>query len=494
MKRILNLLMISFAALSVQAQSNVTWISTTEHEAWKQNQSIELSTKNIKQADVEINPEVTYQTIDGFGTCFNGLTCTSLGKLDATVRDGIMHELFEPGLGANFNINRMALGANDLGTGWFSYNEVDQDFTMANFSIEHDYLYQIPFIKAVQSITPDAKLWASPWCPPAWMKHNRHYASASSRASYERIKKYLGEDNASLTTYMAHYVENGLPMDREGKEGTDMFILEEPYLKAYALYFGKFIDAYKEEGIDIFMVAPQNEPNSAQIYPSCCWTSAGLNTFIGKYLGPEMDKRGVEVMCGTMERPNPLLCDTILLDSESKKYITSVGFQWAGKDALPVISANYPSLKFYGTEHECGNGKNDWVGGERSWDLIMYYLKNGVNVYTYWNTSLIEGGISRWGWAQNSLIVVSEDGKSFRYSPDYYAMKHLSHYVKPGAKLVETVGDDDRVLAFVNPDNSLVLLVGNLDSADKTFKIKIGKTQISPMLKAHSFNTFVINR
>ena len=89
-----------------------------------------------------------------------------------------------------------------------------------------------------------------------------------------------------------------------------MFIQEEQYLAAYALYFKRFIEGYKNEGINIFAVMPQNEFNSAQTFPSCCWTAAGLANFIGSYLGPAMDSLGVEVYFGTMERPAEALVDT----------------------------------------------------------------------------------------------------------------------------------------------------------------------------------------
>ena len=83
--------------------------------------------------------------------------------------------------------------------------------------------------------------------------------------------------------------ENGLRPEQVGDEGTDMFILEEPYLRAYARYFGRFIDAYRELGIPIEMVMPQNEFNSPQIFPSCTWTPGGFTQFL-RHLGPEMQR------------------------------------------------------------------------------------------------------------------------------------------------------------------------------------------------------------
>jgi len=49
----------------------------------------------------------------------------------------------------------------------------------------------------------------------------------------------------------------------------------------------------------------------AQVFPSCCWTAAGLARFIER-LGPEMAKRGVAVFFGTLERANESLVDVSL--------------------------------------------------------------------------------------------------------------------------------------------------------------------------------------
>ena len=35
----------------------------------------------------------------------------------------------------------------------------------------------IPLIKDALARNPELKIWASPWCPPQWMKRNGSYAS-----------------------------------------------------------------------------------------------------------------------------------------------------------------------------------------------------------------------------------------------------------------------------------------------------------------------------
>ena len=71
-------------------------------------------------------------------------------------------------------------------------------------------------------------------------------------------------------------------------------------------------------------------------------------------------------------------------------------------------------------------------------------------------------------------------------------MKHLSHYIKPGAKLLQTKGKFDNLLTFVNPDKSIVIILQNDSNENKTVNIKIGNNIISPSLKPDSFNTIMI--
>ena len=455
----------------IKQQETAEWVSTAPDAVWK-NHSVAVTNQEEKsiKPDAEVFVDKPLQRIDGFGACFNELGWTSLSLLKEEDRNAVMSELFEPGKGANFTICRMPVGANDFSRNWYSYNETPNDFEMKNFSVANDEETLIPFILSAKKINPDLKIWASPWSPPAWMKTNNHYACHPDPA----VNDLKGDPKIN-------------------REGSNMFIMQDKYLQAYALYFGLFIDAYKQKGINIYAVAPQNEFHSCQVFPSCLWTAESLAQFVGKYLGPEMEKRQVEILFGTNERPDEAIIDTLLTDPLASKYIKAVGFQWGGKGAIAGINKRYPQMKLYQTEQECGDGKNNWEGAVHSWNLMKFYLSNGVSVYDYWNISLLEGGISRWGWAQNSLVTVDSTNKTCSYTYEYYVMKHFSHYVLPGANRLETSGDEN-VLAFVNPDGNTVIIAGNPTSEKRTLHIKIGNRQIAPELEAHSFNTFCVRQ
>lgn len=76
---------------------------------------------------------------------------------------------------------------------------------MQSFSIDHDRETLIPFILSAKKLNPQLSIWASPWCPPAWMKINGHYAS--------RYQRNCRDDR----------FRNGLLESQEGHEGSDMF-------------------------------------------------------------------------------------------------------------------------------------------------------------------------------------------------------------------------------------------------------------------------------
>jgi len=386
----------------------------------------------------------------------------------------VLRELFAPGVGAGFTLCRMPVGANDFSLDWYSYDEADGDLGLDHFSIAHDLDTLVPFIRAARRHQPALRVWASPWSPPTWMKKNRHYAMAMPRP---------GQEGAS----------NGLRPDQVGREGTDMFVMEDRFLEAYAAYFGRFVDAYREQGIPIGMVMPQNEFNSAQVFPSCCWTAQGLAQLIRR-LGPEMAKRSVDVFFGTMERPNDALVEVSLQDPTVAPFVKGVGFQWAGKGSIAAIHRRHPGLPLYQTEQECGDGKNDWRYCRYAWTLMKHYLHHGATAYMYWNISLEKGGVSRWGWAQNSLVTVDPQTRSCAYTHEYSLMKHLCAFVRPGARRVEASSWSgyENQLAFVNTDGSTVVVIQNDLAEPLPVRILVGGRVVAPTLPADSFSTLVV--
>jgi glucosylceramidase len=457
-------------AAAPQPAVAATWVSTTETAPWQVKPLEGRGGFGWDTLDLRVRLDAPAQVVDGFGACFNELGWTSLQLLPEAARESVFRELFAPGVGANFTICRMPAGANDFSRDWYSYDETPDDLDLKRFTIANDLETLIPFIRAARKHQPAMRLWASPWSPPTWMKVNGHYAAAQSRGG-----------NAS----------NGLRPDQVGREGTDMFRLEDRYLDAYARYFGKFIDAYREAGVPIAMVMPQNEFNSAQPFPSCIWTGPALARFIRR-LGPEMAKRGVEVYFGTLERANVDLLRPSMDDKDAARYIKGVGVQWAGKNAAAEIHRLFPQLRLYQSEQECGDGRNDWRYCGYTWQLMKHYFRSGVNAYMYWNISLESAGVSHWGWRQNSLVTVDAAAKAYRWNHEYYVLKHLSHFILPGATRLEIEGTADDALAFRNRDGGVVVVARNARPYPQPVAIAAGGTTLTVTLDPDSYSTVAL--
>ena len=470
MAKIQHLIALSaFLLTTALAQAlNVQWVYSTAQELWHANDNIQVTPFQPDEVNDIIITRYQEQEMLGFGGCFGELGWDALSPLDKQTRNQVMEQLFHPTMGANLSFCRTPIGANDFARNYYSLDDYDGDFGMKHFSIARDKQGLIPYIKAALQVNPNLRLWACPWTPPTWMKTNHHYATKAGNG-------------------------NGYP-GPDMKHGDDQFIMQEPYLKAYATYFSKYLTAYKKEGIHISMLMFQNEPYTINIWPNCSWSPQGTAHFVGDYLGPLLQSQhpDVQLWHGTMNTDNLDDVLHVLTHSTAGRYLSGAGFQWEGRDIVGKLHHIYPDMPMMCTENECGDGSNDWKSAERTFDAIKHYVDGGTGAYMYFNMVLKRGGTSSWGWQQNSLVVVDSITKQVTYTPEYYLMKHLSRYVAPGAHKVKTMGNDRTTLVFRNDDGSIVCFIANKDNHDRHMSVAVGCNVLKFTLRAKSFNTFII--
>ncbi len=470
----LNLIFLALAAMlaSCTQSPKITWVSTTDSNRWVEKENITKPSEGLSEIAITIDTQNQQQTISGFGGCFNEMGWEALNWVKPEEKQQILNDLFNQETGCKFNLCRMPIGANDYAVDWYSHNETEGDFAMENFSIDRDKKRLVPYIQEAQKINPDVRVWASPWCPPSWMKHNKHYACRADAKVND-----LAPELSSM------------------EELVSRFITEPEYFKAYALYFSKFVKAYEKEGIEIEAVHVQNEPNSAQNFPSCVWKMQDLGILIADYLAPqfEADNIDAEIWLGTIERPQIERVDDVLQYKNVEELVTGVGFQWAGKGAIKDVHAKYPDMQLMQTETECGDGSNDWKAAEYTFSLMKHYFENGTNAYMYWNMVLDETGKSQWGWKQNSMISIDSKTKEIVYNPEFYLMKHLSAFVKPGdVKLAASGNDENTIVFYTEATNEIKVLSYNEVDKNRVLKLNVNGESINLELDAKSFNTMVV--
>jgi glucosylceramidase len=430
--------------------AKVQWNSTTETQSWQAKEA-SLITSAASSPSLRLDGR-RFQTMMGFGGCFNELGWRALQWLPEQQRQIVMREMFDAE-GCAFNMGRVPMGANDFALNWYSANETDGDFAMKHFSLERDHKAVIPFAKAAMQYQPGLEIFASPWSPPTWMKYPPVY-------NYGKLR------------------------------------WEKDVLEAYALYFVRFVQGYREAGLNVRQVHVQNEPDSNQKFPSCCWTGAELRDFIRDHLGPRFKAEGLdcEIWLGTIERADfDAWVNVALSDPAARAFISGVGFQWAGQGAVQRTYDSYPELPILQTESECGDGQNSWAHAHHVFGLIRHYIANGAAGYLYWNLLLQPGGESTWGWPQNSLYTVTPDGQLKR-NPELFVMRHASSTVTAGSVRLGISGPlAGDALAFSRPDGATVILVANPLEQERTLELETPHGFVSAKLEPRSFNSLTIS-
>jgi glucosylceramidase len=262
-------------------------------------------------------------------------------------------------------------------------------------------------------------------------------------------------------------------------------------LSAHAQYFVKFVQTYAEQGIDIQVVSPQNEPGYSGTYPTCAWAPEAYRDFVGLHLGPALADAGlgnVGVMVGTFNggTGDTDIISTTMGDATASSYVTVLGYQWG-------MTGNVASSQQYGvpvwqTEHQCGNypwqtyndqyAPNDHAYAVESWGFLRDWIQAGVTAYSSWNMVLDTIGLGidyNRVWPQNALLTVDTSTNTLIITPAYYVFRHFAQFVEPGAQVVATSGGD--AVAFRNPDGTLVTVMYNSGAAT-TYTLSVGGTLV----------------
>jgi len=446
---------------AVCSAADVTWISSTADQFWRA-----MPAPALEQSAPSAPPQVhvstrrPFQTMEGFGGCFNEAGWVALSNASDADRKQAIEALFGDE-GAAFTRARLPIGASDFALDAYSLTDTPDDLELRDFSLARDSRHLIPFVEAAMAVRPGLECWGSPWSPPAWMKTNKSYSRGSLR-------------------------------------------WEPAILRAYALYFARWIEAYRAQGIPIYAVAPQNEPNILSPYPSCLWTGEQLREFIADYLGPTLRDRksNVELWLGLNGDPvnggeniNDRLL-TVMEDPKASAFIDGVAYQYDSRNQTAVASQLYPNKKFMQSETVCNKGDNTWDDAQRLYGLIKRHVEGGAGSYFAWNMILDDTGMSTWNWRQNALITVDRKTGKVTYNGEYHVMRHFSRFVKPGAKRVLSTGVWGDHIAFKNPDGSVVAVVGNSSANTHAFTLSVGgrgkNDTLRVTLPPRSINTFVI--
>jgi len=442
---------------------------------------------------VKILPEKKFQTITGFGGSFTESSAYLLNQLSKKNRNLILEAYFGSE-GARYSLTRTHINSCDFSLGNYSYAPVEGDKELLNFSIDEDRDDIIPMIKDAMAISEDGfKIIASPWTAPPWMKDNKDWVGG----------KLLAE-----------------------------------YYDSWALYFSKYLYAYKNEGIDIWGVTVENEPlGNGNNWESMHYSAEEMVDFVSNHLGPKLEADGQDaiVLAYDQNRGEELIewAEVIYKDERSSKYFDGFAIHWYAStfnwfpESLNFTHELAPGKYLIQSEacvdSEVPHWKDDkwyWSKEATDWgwdwapDEQKHYHSKYVPVYRYardiigclnnwvdgwvdWNMVLDRQGGPNWfkNWCV-APVIVDPDKDEVYFTPLYYTLAHFSKYIRPGAVRIGFENPDQTLMmtATQNPDESIIVVVLNMETKPRDVKLSLGTSTVDVQISPQAIQTIVISR
>lgn len=439
---------------------------------------------------IKILPEQEFQTITGFGGSFTEASAYLLNQISKENRDKIIKAYFADD-GARYSLTRTHINSCDFSLKNYAYAP-EKDLKLDNFSIDEDRDDIIPFIKDAMAVSTDGfKIVSSPWTAPPWMKDNKNWVGG----------KLLPE-----------------------------------FYDTWALYFSKYIAAYKKEGINVWGITVENEPlGNGNNWESMIFTPDEMNHFVQQHLGPKLrtDFPEVKILNYDQNRGEELIqwADVTYGNEESHKYFDGFAIHWYGStydwfpESLQHTHNLAPDKHIINTE-ACIDAQvphwNDdaWYWSKEAtdwgWDWapedqkhlhpkyvpvyryarnIIGSLNNWVDGWIDWNMVLDTQGGPNWfeNWCV-APVIVDPDKDAVYFTPLYYTLAHFSKFIRPGAKRIGFENTDEQLMvtAAKNLDGSIAVVVLNMEDKPKTFHVMLGNKKAQISIDAKAIQTLII--
>jgi glucosylceramidase len=413
-------------------------------------------------ASVFIDTKVKFQEFFGFGGAFTEAAAVTLDKMPSRLRQEILAAYFSPDRGNAYTLCRTHINSCDFALGNYAYADVAGDIELKHFSIERDRLSLIPMIRAATEMAGGTlRLFASPWSPPAWMK------------------------------------TNGM-MNGGGK-------LRPECRQAWADYYVRYIREYAREGIPVWGLTVQNEPEAAQTWDSCLYSGEEERDFVRDYLGPALAKAGlghIRLIIWDHNRDRMYERAKIVLDDpDAARYVWGVGFHWYCGDHFDNVQMTheaYPDKHLIFTEgcQEGGPHLGSWDTGERYARNIIQDLNRWTVAWVDWNLVLDEtGGPNHVNNFCSAPIIADAQAGQALYQSSYYYIGHFSRFIRPGARRLACAKTLDAIetTAFLNTDGTVAVVVLNRSEQSVDFYLKVQGLQAKTSIPSHAIKTYLFH-
>lgn len=409
-----------------------------------------------------VNTERRFQTLEGFGAAFTEAAAVTWAALPADQAQTLLRDYFDARQGHGYRLCRVHMNSCDFALGNYAHADVAGDMALAHFNIDRDRQALLPMIKAAQAVAAaeTIHMLVSPWSPPAWMKTN-------------------GQMNGG------------------GKLRPDC-------AAAWARCYVRFIEAYAAEGVPVWGVSVQNEPDATQRWDSCIYSAEEERDFVRDHLGPTLAAAGLgHIKIVIWDHNRDLMVErasVVYSDPAAAQFVWGCGFHWYGEDHFDHVQQlhdAWPDKALLFTEgcQEGGPHTGEWELGERYGRSIINDLNRWTAGWIDWNLLLDEtGGPNHVGNLCSAPILADRATETLMHQSSYFYLGHFSRFIRRGAQRVLCAATKQALeaTAFVNPDGSTAVVVMNRSEAAITFTLSLNGARCVTGLPARAIATYLL--
>jgi glucosylceramidase len=434
------------------------WLTKPDQSVLLQKQpAVSFSDQKNDHSFISVDPQKTFQQIDGFGFALTGGSAWLINGLEAAKKKALLNELFghaENAIGISYI--RISIGASDLDSVVFSYDDMPKgqtDVELKKFSLTPDKANLMPVLKQILAINPKIKILGSPWSPPEWMK------------------------------------------DNENSKGGELL---PKYYAAYANYFVKYIQQMKANGIAVDAVTVQNEPENPKNNPSLSMNALQQADFVKNNLGPAFKKAGIKTKIIIFDHncDHPEYPITILNDKAAGNYIDGSAFHlYVGEvEAMSTVHEAHPDKSLYFTEQ--------WTGAKGKFEHDFKWAIKNVIIGTMrnWSRNALEWNLASdpefdphtpGGCTECKGAVTIGNNNDVKRNVSYYIIAHASKFVPAGSvRIASTMTEGLANVAFKTPAGKIAMIVLNENKTATDFNISYKGKQVAVNIPADAVATF----
>lgn len=391
-------------------------------------------TKGVETQVINLYPELTYETFEGFGGAVTEAAGYVYSLMDEEQKKTVVETCFSPEQ-MNYRLVRIHLDSCDFCLDMYEAMSDPEDVELKSFSFERTEKYIIPMLEDIRKAAgDDLQVMLTPWSPPAFMKTN------GSRTQGGKLKP--------------------------------------EYRGMWARYLCRYIREFKDRGYKVQRISLQNEPNAVQAWDSCLFTAEEEKIFLRDFMYPAMKAHGFEDMevfiwDHNKERIYERVRDVV--DEDTKHMVAGAAFHWYSGDhfeAMDLVRRHYPEMKMIMSEscleYRLFDEKNIENVTNKLCHEIIGDLNHGMCAFYDWNLLLDEkGGPNHVGNYCHAPFLFDTNTRELLPQKTQKQYYHFAHNIVPGSVRIACTKYTEQIdaAAYKTPEGKIVVILLNKEDA-----------------------------